>query len=96
MGDDFTMADCSAAPALYYANLVMPFADSHKNVTRYFERLLARPSFARAVKKADPYRKLFPRLERDYLSLNREIAASFLHLSHRDRSARFGAPGEEL
>ena len=60
MGDDFTMADCAAAPALYYANLVQPFADTHKNVARYFERLLARPSFARAVKEADPYRHLFP------------------------------------
>jgi glutathione S-transferase len=61
MGDDFTMADCSAAPALYYANLVQPFAATHENVTRYFERLMARPSFARAVKEADPYRHLFPR-----------------------------------
>jgi glutathione S-transferase len=61
MGDDFTMADCSAAPALYYANLVQPFGTSQRNVTRYFERLLARPSFARAVKEGDPYRHLFPR-----------------------------------
>ena len=60
MGDDFTMADCSAAPALYYAKLVQPFADTHKNVARYFERLMARPSFARAVKEADPYRHMFP------------------------------------
>jgi len=60
MGDDFTMADCAAAPALYYANLVQPFTDTHKNVAHYFERLLARPSFARAVKEADPYRHLFP------------------------------------
>ena len=61
MGDDFTMADCSAAPALYYANLVQPFADTHKNVTRYFNRLMARPSFARAVKEAEPYRHMFPK-----------------------------------
>lgn len=60
MGDDFTMADCAAAPALYYANLVQPFADTHANVSRYFDRLMARPSFARAVKEADPYRKMFP------------------------------------
>ena len=60
MGDAFTMADCAAAPALYYANLVMPFADTHKNVARYFERLMARPSFARAVNEAEPYRHLFP------------------------------------
>ena len=60
MGDDFTIADCSAAPALYYANLVQPFADTHRNLARYFERLMARPSFARAVKEADPYRHMFP------------------------------------
>jgi glutathione S-transferase len=60
MGDDFTLADCSAAPALYYANLVRPFAGTHKNVAGYFARLMARPSFARAVKEADPYRHLFP------------------------------------
>jgi glutathione S-transferase len=60
MGGTFSMADCAAAPALYYANLVMPFADSHTNVTRYFQRLMERPSFARAVKEAEPYRKLFP------------------------------------
>ena len=60
-GDAFTMADCAAAPALYYANLVEPFGDAHPNVARYFERLMARPSFARAVKEADPYRHMFPR-----------------------------------
>lgn len=60
MGDAFTMADCAAAPALYYANLVMPFGDTHKTVTAYFERLMARPSFARAVKEAEPYRHFFP------------------------------------
>jgi glutathione S-transferase len=59
LGDLFTMADCAAAPALYYANLVEPFAD-HEAVARYFARLIARPSFARAVKEADPYRGLFP------------------------------------
>jgi glutathione S-transferase len=61
LGDAFTMADCAAAPALYYANLVEPFGDGHANVARYFERLMVRPSFARAVKEADPYRHLFPK-----------------------------------
>jgi glutathione S-transferase len=60
MGKAFSMADCAAAPALYYANLVAPFGESHKNIARYFERLMARPSFKRAVKEAEPYRKLFP------------------------------------
>jgi glutathione S-transferase len=60
-GDAFSMADCAAAPALYYANLVEPFGDGHPNVARYFERLMARASFARAVREADPYRHLFPK-----------------------------------
>jgi glutathione S-transferase len=60
VGEAFSLADCAAAPALYYANLVAPFGVSHKNVARYFERLMARPSFKRAVKEADPYRGLFP------------------------------------
>jgi glutathione S-transferase len=61
LGDAFSMADCAAAPALYYANLVEPFGDDNRNVAGYFERLLARPSFARAVREADPYRHLFPK-----------------------------------
>ena len=60
MGDAFSMADCAAAPALYYANLVTPFGNTHKNAAAYLDRLMARPSFARTVKKAEPYRKLFP------------------------------------
>jgi glutathione S-transferase len=60
MGDAFSMADCAAAPALYYANLVMPLASTFKNTAAYLERLMQRPSFARAVKEAEPYRALFP------------------------------------
>jgi glutathione S-transferase len=60
MGDAFSMADCAAAPALFYANLVMPFGDTHKNIAAYFGRLMERPSFARAVGEAKPYFHLFP------------------------------------
>lgn len=60
MGDAFSMADCAAAPPLFYADKVMPFRDTHKNAARYFDRLMARPSYARAVKEAEPYFKLFP------------------------------------
>jgi glutathione S-transferase len=56
MGDAFSMADCAAAPALFYANLVLPFGDTHKNAAAYLARLMERPSFARAVKEAEPYR----------------------------------------
>jgi glutathione S-transferase len=61
MGDAFGMADCAAAPALFYANLVVPFGDSHKNVAAYFDRLMKRPSFARAVEEAKPYFAMFPK-----------------------------------
>ncbi len=61
MGDAFGMADCAAAPALFYANEVMPFGATHKAVARYFERLMERPSFARVIKEAEPYFHLFPR-----------------------------------
>jgi glutathione S-transferase len=61
MGDAFSMADCAAAPAMYYANLVMPFGEVHKNAAAYLGRLMERPSFARAVEEAKPYRSLFPK-----------------------------------
>jgi glutathione S-transferase len=60
MGDAFSMADCAAAPALYYANLAMPFGETHNHATAYLGRLMERPSFARVVKEAEPYRALFP------------------------------------
>ena len=59
VGDAFTLADCAAAPALFYAQRVAPFA-SHKRLAAYFSRLLERPSFARVVEEAKPYLSLFP------------------------------------
>jgi glutathione S-transferase len=61
MGDAFSMADCAAAPALFYTNVVMPFGETDRNVARYLGRLMERPSFARAVEEAQPYFKLFPK-----------------------------------
>jgi glutathione S-transferase len=61
MGEAFTMADCAAAPPLFYANIVAPFGDTHKNAAAYLGRLMERPSFARAVKEAQPYLALMPR-----------------------------------
>jgi glutathione S-transferase len=58
-GEAFTLADCAAAPALFYANWVAPF-EEHKNLAAYFGRLSERPSFARVVEEARPYRHLFP------------------------------------
>jgi glutathione S-transferase len=60
MGDEFTLADCAAAPALFYANMVQPFGDSHENVAAYLQRLMKRPSYARALKEAEPYFKMVP------------------------------------
>ena len=60
MGNDFTLADCSAAPPLFYVNMAMPFGDTHKNARKYLDRLMERPSFARALKEAEPYFAMFP------------------------------------
>ncbi len=59
-GDDFSMADCAAAPALFYAAKVLPYADSHPHLAAYLERLKARPSYARVLKEAEPYFDMFP------------------------------------
>jgi glutathione S-transferase len=60
IGDTFTMADCAAAPALFYADKVLPFARTHQNTAAYFDRLMQRPSYARAIREAEPYFKMFP------------------------------------
>ena len=60
IGDTFTMADCSAAPALFYANQVEPIGIAHKSMKAYLERLQQRPSFARVLKEAEPYFHMFP------------------------------------
>ena len=59
-GDSFSLADCAAAPSLFYADWVHEIGDAFPNVRAYRSRLLARPSFARAVDEARPYRPLFP------------------------------------
>ena len=63
MGDVFTLADCAAAPALFYANTVVPFGETEGRLKAYLDRLMARPSFARVLEEAQPYFALFP-LER--------------------------------
>jgi glutathione S-transferase len=60
MGDQFTLADCAASPSLFYADKVLPFGATHKHVAAYFDRLKARPSYARVLAEAEPYLKLFP------------------------------------
>lgn len=59
-GDRFTLADCAAAPALFYADWSHPIPAEFANVIAYRQRLLDYPAFARAVDEARPYRKFFP------------------------------------
>jgi glutathione S-transferase len=60
MGDAFGIADCAACPALFYASKVVPFDGAHGHLAAYFDRLKARPSFARVIKEAEPYFQMFP------------------------------------
>ena len=59
-GDQFTLADCAAAPSLFYADWVHRIGEAHPRLRAYRSRLLSRPSVARAVDEARPYRHLFP------------------------------------
>lgn len=60
VGDTFSLADCGAAPFLFYADWTHPIGEAFTHVHAYRRRLLARPSFARAVDEARPYRPFFP------------------------------------
>lgn len=59
-GNDFTLADCAAAPSLFYADWTHPISAAYPVLRSYRTRLLARPSFARAVDEARPFRAYFP------------------------------------
>jgi glutathione S-transferase len=59
-GGAFSLADCAAAPALLYADWVHPISEAPTNLRAYRRRVLARPSIARVVDDARPYRHLFP------------------------------------
>jgi glutathione S-transferase len=59
MGDSFTAADCSAQPALHFANLIEPVA-GHPRLAAYLERLAERPSVARTIEEARPFEPYFP------------------------------------
>ena len=60
VGDRFSMADCAAVPALFYASIVEPLPKAHTRLAEYFERLMSRPSVRRTLKEARPYFPLFP------------------------------------
>ena len=59
-GESFSLADCAAAPSLFYADWTHPIAATYPQLRAYRTRLLARPSFARAVEGGRPYRHYFP------------------------------------
>ena len=61
VGEVFTLADCAAAPALFYANKITPLGGKYPNVAAYLGRLTQRPSYARSLKEAEPYFKYFPK-----------------------------------
>jgi glutathione S-transferase len=64
-GEFFSMGDCAAAPALFYANKLVPIGSSLPNVAAYLKRLQQRPSFARVLEEAQPYFKFFPARDGD-------------------------------
>lgn len=57
---DFSMADCAAAPALFYASTLQPFPDEFSHLSAYFDRLTQRPSFQRVIDEARPCFSLYP------------------------------------
>lgn len=59
-GEGFTLADCAAAPSLFYADWIRPIPETLPTLRAYRARLLARPSVIRAVDAARPYRRFFP------------------------------------
>ena len=58
--DAFSMADCAAAPALFYAVTYVPIAPQHGRLAAYFDRLMDHPSVARTIDEARPYLKFYP------------------------------------
>ena len=60
VGELFSMADCAAAPPLFFINKMLPLAGEFPHVSAYLERLMKRPSYARALVEAQPFLALFP------------------------------------
>jgi glutathione S-transferase len=59
-GDAFGLADCAAAPALFYAATYVPLPPAHAHLVAYFERLVAHPAVARTIDQARPWFKYYP------------------------------------
>ncbi len=72
VGDNFSLADCAAAPALFFAAIILPFGFNQPALRAYFERLTDRPSFRRVLIEAQPYFQYFPfrdRMPEQFLSM---------------------------
>lgn len=63
-GETFSIADCAAAPSLFYASTIRPFGPEHPKLAAYFERLMARPSVARTIAEARPVFQFYPLAEK--------------------------------
>ena len=59
VGETLSLADCAAAPALFYAYATHPFGGSRPRLAAYFDRLRMRPSVARVIAEAGPYLENF-------------------------------------
>jgi glutathione S-transferase len=59
-GERFSLADCAAAPALFYATTLVPLPSAHHRLAGYLERVLQRPSVARVLQEAGPYFQFYP------------------------------------
>jgi glutathione S-transferase len=59
-GRGFSMADCAAAPALFYVSTIQPFPNDHHHLRAYFDRLMERPSVHRVLEEAKPYFSFYP------------------------------------
>jgi glutathione S-transferase len=73
-GDAFSIADCAAAPALFYAGIIVPFGLQQRALRAYFERLLERPAFRRVIVEAQPHFGNFPFRE--------QMPEQFLTMTH--------------
>lgn len=60
VGDEFSLADCAAVPALFYAVTLQPFPEPCARLRAYFDRLVERPSVRRTLDEARPYFELYP------------------------------------
>ena len=72
LGDSFSLADCAAAPALFYADMVEPMGPQHRWLASYLDRLMARASYARALDEARPFFAYFPLPDKPVVAGRRE------------------------